>query len=114
MSGVVDVQCGGCLVWWMSYFMDGVVDVWCGGCPFLPMVWWMSGVVDVCVVDVVQSILSKKAKCPSPLLDQRPNYVKNKVWTIAFHLQFCGIYDTKCETMMNFIIIKKTLTNRYI
>ena len=47
MSGVVDVWCGGCpilhTVWWMS----GVVDVWCGGCPILPMVWWMSGVVDV-------------------------------------------------------------------
>ena len=47
MSGVVDVRCGECLVWWMSYFMDGVVDVWCGGC----LVWWMSffahGVVDV-------------------------------------------------------------------
>ena len=28
MSDVVDVRCGGCLVWWMS----GVVDVWCGGC----------------------------------------------------------------------------------
>ena len=41
--GVVDVWCGGCLVWWMS----DVVDVWCGGCPFLLMVWWMSGVVDV-------------------------------------------------------------------
>ena len=50
--GVVDVWCGGCLVWWMS----GVVDVWCGGCPILHMVWWMSGVVDVCVVDVVQSM----------------------------------------------------------
>ena len=43
MSGVVDVRCGGCLVWWMSYFTHGVVDVWCGGCPM----WWMSGVVDV-------------------------------------------------------------------
>ena len=43
MSGVVDVRCGGCLVWWMS----SVVDVWCGGCPILPMVWWMSVVVDV-------------------------------------------------------------------
>ena len=32
MSGVVDVRCGGCLVWWMSYFTHGVVDVWCGGC----------------------------------------------------------------------------------
>ena len=44
---MVDVRCGGCLVWWMSYFMDSVVDVWCGGC----LVWWMSffahGVVDV-------------------------------------------------------------------
>ena len=71
---VVDVWCGGCLVWWMSYFthgvvdvwcggclvwwMSGVVDVWCGGCPILHMVWWMSGVVDVCVVDVVQSLIS--------------------------------------------------------
>ena len=61
--GVVDVWCGGCLVWWMSFFtygvvdvwcggclvwwMSGVVDVWCGGCPILHMVWWMSGVVDV-------------------------------------------------------------------
>ena len=53
--GVVDVWCGGCLVWWMS----GVVDVWCGGCLILHTVWWMSGVVDVCVVDVVQSIFSK-------------------------------------------------------
>ena len=26
MSGVVDVRCGGCLVWWMS----SVVDVQCG------------------------------------------------------------------------------------
>merc|ERR1712055_762717 len=41
--GVVDVWCGGCLVWWMS----GVVDVWCGGCLILHTVWWMSGVVDV-------------------------------------------------------------------
>ena len=44
---MVDVRCGGCLVWWMSYFTHGVVDVWCGGC----LVWWMSsfthGVVDV-------------------------------------------------------------------
>ena len=40
---MVDVWCGGCLVWLMS----GVVDVWCGGCPILLMVWWMSGVVDV-------------------------------------------------------------------
>ena len=40
--GVVDVWCGGCLMWWMS----GVVDVWCGGCPILPLVWWMSSVVD--------------------------------------------------------------------
>ena len=44
---VVDVPfytwCGGCLVWWMSFFTYGVVDVWCGGC----LVWWMSGVVDV-------------------------------------------------------------------
>ena len=54
---VVDIRCGGCLVWWMSYFTHGVVDVlwWmssmvdvlfymqCGGC----LVWWMSGVVDV-------------------------------------------------------------------
>ena len=63
MSGVVDVWCGGCLVWWMSgvvdvwcggcpillivWWMSGVVVVWCGGCPILPMVWWMSGVVDV-------------------------------------------------------------------
>ena len=43
MSGVVDVSCGGCPVWWMS----GVVDVpfysWCGGC----LVWWMSDVVGV-------------------------------------------------------------------
>ena len=59
--GVVDVWCGGCLVWWMS----GVVDVWSGGCPSLPMVWWMSGVVDVgvvdvCVVDVVQSALGTR------------------------------------------------------
>ena len=73
-------QCGGCLVWWMSYlthdvvdvrcggcpnlfmvwWMSSVVDVWCGGCPFLPMVWWMSDVVDVCVVDVVQSSSGKK------------------------------------------------------
>ena len=50
--GVVDVWCGGCLMWWMS----GVVDIRCGGCPTLPMVWWMSGAVDVCVVDVVQSL----------------------------------------------------------
>ena len=42
-NGVVDVWCGGCLMWWMS----GVVDVWCGGCHILPMVWWMSSVVDV-------------------------------------------------------------------
>ena len=65
---VVDVRCGGCLVWWMSgvvdvwcggcpillivWWMSGVVVVWCGGCPISPMVWWMSGVVDVCVVDV--------------------------------------------------------------
>ena len=41
--GVVDVWCGGCLVWWMS----GVVDVRCGGCLILHTVWWMSGVVDV-------------------------------------------------------------------
>ena len=63
MSGVVDVRCGGCLVWWMSgvvdvwcggcpillivWWMSGVVVVWCGGCPISPMVWWMSGVVDV-------------------------------------------------------------------
>ena len=61
--GVVDVRCGGCLVWWMSgvvdvwcggcpvllivWWMSGVVVVWCGGCPISPMVWWMSGVVDV-------------------------------------------------------------------
>ena len=36
MSGVVDVLfypwCGGCLVWWMSFFAHGVVDVWCGRC----------------------------------------------------------------------------------
>merc|ERR1711911_565287 len=38
MSGVVDVRCGGCPVWWMSYFTHGVVDVRCGGC----LVWWMS------------------------------------------------------------------------
>ena len=43
MSGVVDVQCGGYLVWWMSYFTHSVVDVWCGQC----LVWWMSGVVVV-------------------------------------------------------------------
>ena len=43
IHSVVDVWCGGCLMWWMS----GVVDVWCGGCPILLMVWWMSGVVDV-------------------------------------------------------------------
>ena len=30
--GVVDIRCGGCLVWWMSYFTQGVVVVWCGGC----------------------------------------------------------------------------------
>ena len=30
--GVVDVWCGGCLMWWMSFFIHGVVDVWCGGC----------------------------------------------------------------------------------
>ena len=78
MSSVMDVWCGGCpflpMVWWMS----GVVDVWCGGCPvwwmsgvkdvlFYPwsggcLVWWMSGVVDVCVVDVVQSVVTKMHK----------------------------------------------------
>merc|ERR1712208_42125 len=42
MSDVVDVWCGGCPVWWMSFFTHGVVDVWCGGC----LVWWMSDVVD--------------------------------------------------------------------
>ena len=63
LSGVVDVRCGGCLVWWMSYFthgvvdvgcgqclmwwMSSVVDVWCGGCHILPMVWWMCSVVDL-------------------------------------------------------------------
>merc|ERR1712001_653785 len=52
------VRCGGCLVWWMSYFTHSVVDVWCGGCLVWWMsffylwcggclVWWMSGVVDV-------------------------------------------------------------------
>ena len=45
---MVDVWCGGCLVWWVS----GVVNAWCGeclvwGCPILLTVWWMSGVVDV-------------------------------------------------------------------
>ena len=25
---MVDVRCGGCLVWWMSYFAYGVLDVW--------------------------------------------------------------------------------------
>ena len=29
---MVDVQCGGGLVWWMSFFTHGVMDVWCGGC----------------------------------------------------------------------------------
>ena len=64
---MVDVQCGGCLFWWISGVVDvlfykrydgcpvwlisGVVDVRCDGCP----VWWMSSVVDVCVVGVVQS-----------------------------------------------------------
>ena len=43
MSGVVDVWSGECLVWWISYFTHGVVDVWYGVCP----VCWMSGVVDV-------------------------------------------------------------------
>ena len=82
MSGVVDVSCGGCPVWWMSgvvdvpfyswcggclaWWMSDVVGVRCGGCLvrvdvlFYPccggcLVWWMSGVVNVCVVDVVQS-----------------------------------------------------------
>ena len=36
MSGVVDVRCGGYLVWWMSYFAQDVVDAY--------------------VVDVVQSV----------------------------------------------------------
>ena len=51
MSGVVDVWCGGCRVWWMSGVVDVLFYLWCGGC----LMWWMSGVVDVCVVDVVQS-----------------------------------------------------------
>ena len=55
MSGVVDVWCGGCPILHMVWWMSGVVDVWCGGCLILHTVWWMSGVVDVCVVDVVQS-----------------------------------------------------------
>ena len=38
-DSVVDVWCGGCLVWWMS----SVVDVRSGGC----LVWSMSGVLDV-------------------------------------------------------------------
>ena len=73
MSGVVDVLCCGCLMWWMSglvvvcvvnvwsggclvcwmpYFTHGVVDVWCGECPvgvvnILFYTWWIFGVVDV-------------------------------------------------------------------
>ena len=54
MSGVVDVWCGGCPVWWMSGVVDVLFYTRCGGC----LVWWMSGVVDVCVVDVVQSMIS--------------------------------------------------------
>ena len=40
--GVVDVLCGGCLVWWISYFTQVVVDVWCGGFPILHKLWWFS------------------------------------------------------------------------
>ena len=69
MSGVVDVWCGGGLVWSMSCFTQGVVEVWCS--EFL--VWWISifahsvadvwfGPVDVCVVDVIKSILMQ-LKC---------------------------------------------------
>ena len=38
--GVLKFWCGGCLIWWMSFFTHGVVDVWCGGCP----VWYMSSI----------------------------------------------------------------------
>ena len=88
MSRVMDIQCGGCLVWWMSFFTHGVVDVWwggclvwwmsgvvvvwCGGCPTLLMMWWMSCVVDVwcggCLcgdpplVDVVQLLECVKSQ----------------------------------------------------
>ena len=73
MSGVVDVRCGGGLLWSMSCFTQGVVEVWCS--EFL--VWWISffahsvadvwfGPVDVCVADVIKSILMQ-LKCISNL-----------------------------------------------
>ena len=43
MSGVVDVQCSGCLVWWMSGVLDVLFFRQCGVC----LMWWMSSVVDV-------------------------------------------------------------------
>ena len=39
-------MCGVVVVWSMSYSIHGVVDVWCGGC----LVWWMSSVVNVAVI----------------------------------------------------------------
>ena len=47
-SGLVDVRCDGCLVWWMSDFTHGVVNVQSGQC----LVWWMSFFYTQCVVDV--------------------------------------------------------------
>ena len=38
MSGVVDIRCGGGLLWSMSCFIQGVVEVWCS--EFL--LWWIS------------------------------------------------------------------------
>ena len=47
MSGVVDVLCGGCPVWWMSSIVDVLFYPWCGIClvcwmSSLPIGWWMT------------------------------------------------------------------------